>query len=102
MAKKVKCIECENASNWSLPRKVTENNIDYAKHCLALAKRTVSCDITAKTKARNHEQYCKHFKKTEYDNSYTRAIATLEKMILEYEAQKGGGVDDNTRINQNT
>lgn len=99
MAKKVKCIECKYAMNWAMPRKVTEENIDYAKHCLNVGKRTVSCEYTMKTKAKTHEQYCKHFiSKEECDKAndewHEKEIERLERMIAEYEAQEEGEPND--------
>lgn len=85
MAKKVKCIECANSCFFSLPCRVTSNNYDYAKHCLAVAKRSIYCGQVNKTKPREHEQYCKHFFKEEFSYSIDDEIARLEKMIEEYE-----------------
>ena len=88
MAKKRKCIECMHKSCWALPIKVTEENIDYAKHCLWVAKNTFVCDMTMKTKRTNNEQYCKYFEKKEYEETwYQKEIENLERMINEYESQ---------------
>lgn len=90
MSKKRKCIECENATRWSVEMKVSDKNIDYAKQCLCAAKRSIVCDITMKTKPIDHEQYCKHFRKKEYEDlCYQECIENLERMIIEYEANKG-------------
>lgn len=88
MAKKVKCIECSEYMNWSLPVKVSKQNIDYAKHCLSVAKRSFVCGRTMKTKSINNEQYCKHFCKSEYKNDYwyEKKVEKLEAMIKEFEA----------------
>jgi hypothetical protein len=73
---------------WALPIKVTEKNIDYAKHCLDVAKRSIVCDRTMRTKPIGHEQYCKHFVKKEHeDTCYQKDIENLERMINEYESQ---------------
>lgn len=84
MAKKVKCIECYNYTNFALPRAVDFNNIDYAEQCLAIAKRSFVCGQTMKTKKKGHEQYCKHFCKALYNNDNTKAIEELEIKINEY------------------
>ena len=87
MAKKVKCIDCAEYTNWSLPVKVNKENIDYAKHCLFIAKRTFVCGRTMKTKPLNNEQYCKHFCKSEHKNDFNaKRIAELEAKIKEFEA----------------
>ena len=86
MSKKVKCIECIEFMNWSLPLKVNADNLEYAKHCLWVAKRSFVCGYTMKTKKRDNEQYCKHFKKTLYSNDFTKNIEELEAKIKEYEA----------------
>ena len=97
MASKVKCIECKKAMNWALPEKITGKNIEYAIHCLNVAKRTVSCEQTTKTKAKTHEQYCKHFEKKDcwdkaFDELMEKKLERLERMINEYEVQKVVGV----------
>ena len=98
MARKVKCIECQNSMNWSLPIKVTDKNIDYAKECLFYAKKTIVCDKTMKTKHIEREQYCKYFKKKVVEDTwYKQEIENLERMINEYESQKCkevGGMND--------
>lgn len=87
MAKKVKCIECEEYMNWALPEKVGKENIEYAKQCLFIAKRTFVCGRTMKTKPLNNEQYCKHFCKSEYKNDWNaKKIEVLEEKIKEFEA----------------
>lgn len=91
MAKKVKCIECMECLNWSLPQVVNGKNLDYAKQCLFFAKKTVVCGYTMKTKSINNEQYCKHFHKTLYSNDYTKEIEELEAKIKEYETRCNNG-----------
>ena len=85
MAKKVKCIECMEFMNWALPHKINADNLEYAKHCLWLAKRSFVCGYTMKTKKRDNEQYCKHYSKTRYSNDYTKQIEELETMIREFD-----------------
>lgn len=87
MSKKRKCIDCKNHMNWALPVRVTEQNIDYARHCLRLAERTFVCGITMKTKRVEHEQYCKYFKEDSdrFDDDRMEEIAKLRRMIEEYE-----------------
>ena len=87
MSKKRKCIDCKNRVNWALPVRVTEQNIDYARHCLRLAERTFVCGITMKTKRVEHEQYCKYFKEDSdrCDDDRIEEIAKLRRMIEEYE-----------------
>ena len=85
MAKKVKCIECMECMNWSLPHKVNADNLEYAKQCLVIAKRSIVCGYSMKTKRRDNEQYCKHFQKTLYSNDFTKEIEELETKINEYE-----------------
>ena len=91
MSKKVKCAECENKTFWSLPIKVSDNNYEYAKHCLVVAKRSLVCGHTMKTKYINNEQYCKNFKKSTsdfYDKENIKRIKSLEESIAEYEKNK--------------
>lgn len=91
MSKKRKCKLCKESMSWSLPERVTDKNIDYAKHCLAVAKGSIVCGYTMKTKTIDHEQYCKHYKEKraeeiERDSQYDEArIRELEQMIEEYE-----------------
>lgn len=85
MAKKVKCIDCMESMNWALPHKVNAKNLDYAKHCLRVAKNTIVCGYTMKTKKRDNEQYCKHFHKTQYSNDNTKQLEELEVKIREFE-----------------
>ena len=94
MAKKVKCSDCSESMNWSLPLSVNSGNIDYAKHCLMLAKRSIVCGYTMKSKSKDHEQYCKHFEKKTYDINYQKEIDRLDKLIEEYE--KVGEQNDST------
>lgn len=86
MAKKVKCKDCENACGWSIPERISAANIDYAKYCLFLVSKTIVCERTMKTKGVEHEQYCKYFKKAEFDNCMTESQTNkLKKMIEDYE-----------------
>ena len=91
MSKKRKCKLCRESMGWSLPERITDKNIDYAKHCLAVAKRSIVCGYTMKTKTIEHEQYCKHYKEKsaeeiERDRQYDEArMRELEEMIEEYE-----------------
>lgn len=92
MAKKVKCMDCTNSMHWSLPEQVRENNLEYAKHCVCVAKRSIVCGETMKTKGINHEQYCKKYREKEerdrnYDNICSEKIAELERKIEDYEHQ---------------
>ena len=94
MAKKVKCAECKYRNEWSIPQAVTERNIVYAEQCLYLIKRTFVCEHSMKTRAREHEQYCKYFRKEEEkEKSFKDAISrqnieNLEKMIEEFNEGK--------------
>ena len=85
MSKKVKCIECENMMLWALPTKVDDDNYEYAKHCLVVAKRSCICGWTNKQKLLNNEQYCKYFIKREHEHSNEQGIKKLEDAIAEYE-----------------
>lgn len=74
--------------NWFLPRVVNHQNYEYAKICLATAKRSIVCGETMKSKPIEHEQYCKKFHKKEnssMDNIHYKEMETLEHMIREYE-----------------
>ena len=99
MAKKVKCAECKYRNEWSVPQGVNENNIDYSERCLTLAKRTFVCEYSMKTKTREHEQYCKHFRKEEEkEKSFKDAISrqnieNLEKMIEDFRNGGKHGAD---------
>lgn len=87
MSKKVKCKTCINMMLWSLPDEVTADNIDYAKQCVAYAKKTFICGLTMKTKHRDHEQYCKNYELADFDELEYQdiRIARLEREIEEYE-----------------
>ena len=87
MSKKVKCIECEHVMFFATPKKIDADNYEYAKHCLAVIKRSCVCDWTNKQKPLNNEQYCKHFIKREHNYSNEARIKKLEEAILEYEKQ---------------
>ena len=95
MSKKRKCKLCENSMGWALPEKVTSDNYEYAKYCLCVAKTTILCGHTMKTKGIEHEQYCKYFypksdsmiKLDEFDE---RKIQEFEDMIKEYEKRARG------------
>lgn len=94
MSKKVKCISCHNSSHWAVPNEVNEDNYEYAKYCIKIAKASIVCNETMKTKSIKHEQYCKKFlKKTEmdleYDSYHQKELLELEKMIKEYEESRG-------------
>lgn len=91
MGSKKKCKLCELSMRWSLPERVTDKNCEYAKRCLHMAKNTLVCGWTMKTKPIEHEQYCKHYHpkdnrdlelETKY---YSKIIKNLEDMIKEYE-----------------
>ncbi len=90
MAKKVKCAECKYRNEWSIPQAVTERNIVYAEQCLYLIKRTFVCEHSMKTRAREHEQYCKYFlrmteeEKNLKDDWEKQKIENLEKMIEDF------------------
>lgn len=87
MSKKVKCKNCINMMLWALPDDVTAENIEYVKRCVETAKRTLLCGHTMKTKHREHEQYCKNYELTEFDElaSYDKMIANRERQIAEFE-----------------
>lgn len=96
MAKKVKCIECDNCMNWALPANVNHENINHAKHCLDIAKRTVVCGQTMKTKRRDNEQYCKHFVIAERSKDYSKQLEELKKKIERYE--KEGELNEDIKL----
>lgn len=91
MSKKRKCRLCEQSMSWALPERVTDKNVEYAKHCLAVAKRSIVCGYTMKTKGIEHEQYCKYYiekseKEIKRDKQYDeKRIRELEQMIEEFE-----------------
>lgn len=93
MAKKVKCKTCINTMLWALPDEVTSKNIDYAKHCVSVAKRSFVCGHTMKTKHREHEQYCKNYEPADFDEltGYDARIAELEQKIAEFERRSDEG-----------
>lgn len=93
MSRKVKCKDCVESMCWALPVRVTERNFEYAKHCLYMAKNTIVCGWTSKSKGINHEQYCNRYKKSgdkvlmAREAQWTKTdIENLEKMINDYEA----------------
>lgn len=62
MAKKVKCVECDNSMDWSIPNDETLRDNSFLRDTL---KNTVVCGYTMKTKGVNHCQYCKHYEHEE-------------------------------------
>lgn len=87
MSKKVKCSECEHMMTFATPTKVDADNYEYAKHCLAVVKKSFVCGWTEKQKPLNNEQYCKYFLKSEHEHSSETRIKRLEDAIAEYEKQ---------------
>ena len=87
MAKRVKCKTCRYKCLWALPEKVTTKNVDYAKDCVFVAKRSFVCDYTMRTKHRDHEQYCKRYEPADFDEfeDYDARITDLEMKIAEFE-----------------
>lgn len=86
MSRKVKCINCCYSGTFASPRRITEENYEYAKFLLERMKNVLYCKETGKTKTVEHEQYCKHYIKTEISPNAS-SITELEKMIEEYEKQ---------------
>ena len=93
MSSKRKCRLCGESMGWALPDRVTSKNYEYAKRCLYMAKNTLVCGYTMKTKRIEHEQYCKHFVpkdeiELDYEeNTLVDELNNLENMIKEYEKQ---------------
>lgn len=58
MAKKVKCIECENSMDWDIPRAEVLKDSDFT---IGTLTKTILCSETMKTKTVDHCQYCKHY-----------------------------------------
>ena len=91
MGSKRKCKLCEQSMRWSLPERVTDKNYEYAKYCLNMAKNTLVCGWTMKTKSIEHEQYCKHYHPKDdiildfETQDEPNRIKKLENMINEYE-----------------
>lgn len=91
MANKKKCKLCKQSMRWALPEQITEKNYEYAQRCLLMAKNTLVCGYTMKTKGIEHEQYCKHYspkdeKELDIDiECESKGIQDLENMIKEYE-----------------
>mgnify|MGYP005755884783 CR=1 FL=1 len=91
MGSKKKCKLCKESMRWALPERVTNISYEYAKRCLNLAKSTLVCGRTMKTKFIEHEQYCKHYHpkdNIELDfetKCELKRIKNLEDMIREYE-----------------
>jgi hypothetical protein len=61
MAKKVRCIECDNSMDWAIPK--GEHLKD--SYTQRLLKNTIVCGYTMKTKSIEHCQYCKHYEHEE-------------------------------------
>ena len=91
MAKKVKCVKCECAMSFAVPRRVTSENYNYAKHVLEIIKNRIYCGETSKTKPIDNEQYCKHYCKRAIQYSNERDVKELEKLITEYESAEMKG-----------
>lgn len=93
MSKRVKCKECANSGCWALPVKVSVSNYDYAKRCLHMARTTLVCNETMKTKSMDHEQYCKKYLKQDASDiaTYIDELTKLEDKIRNYEEESGTG-----------
>lgn len=93
MANKKKCKLCKQSMRWTLPERITEKNYEYAQYCLLMAKNTLVCGHTMKTKGIEHEQYCKHYRQKderELDidvKCESKRILDLENMISKYEKE---------------
>lgn len=86
MAKKVKCIECDNSMDWSIPDADDLKDNSFLKNTL---KNTIVCSYTMKTKTVNHCQYCKHYEHESDFRQKCRAMyeRKLEKAISEVEGE---------------
>lgn len=85
MAKKVKCIECDNSMDWAIPNANTLRGSDFLIDTL---RNTIVCSYTMKTKSVDHCQYCKHYEHKEdgfFDrqNRRDRYEKELDKRIAE-------------------
>lgn len=58
MAKKVRCLECANSMDWSLP---TVEVIKANPHLQDTLENYILCGETTKRKNVDHCQYCKHY-----------------------------------------
>ena len=56
MAKKVKCIECDNSMDWEIP-----SSKYFTPALINTLKNKIVCGHTMKVKKVDHCQYCKHY-----------------------------------------
>ena len=100
MSKKVKCRKCEHSMSWAIPESVNDINIEYAERCLNMARRTLCCGWTMRTKPKDHEQYCKHYRRKsksdiQRDENFDEVrLENLEQKIRDYRGRKGDGDSD--------
>lgn len=89
MSKKVKCGECDCLMQFALPQVVTKDNYEYAKYCFVIARETGRCGIVNKTKRKDHEQYCRHFRPIDKPEYIGERSKRLEEKIRKYEKENG-------------
>lgn len=82
MAKKVKCMECDNSMDWSIPNIGKIKGDTFLQDIL---KNTIVCSYTMKTKTIDHCQYCKHY---EHNGDFRQKCRknhekSLEKVLKE-------------------
>lgn len=95
MAKKRRCVDCVNHRGWATPDGVSEQNYEYAKQCLVVMKRSMTCLEKNLVRKIDHELYCPKFcSKDEYgytgewyERDRQQSIETLKKQVEEYERE---------------
>lgn len=92
MSKKIKCCDCENLMEWewAIPFAITDDNYEYCQSSLLIAKNFQPCGVFGRTVRPKQERYCRYFEaKKEKFSSMQKDIENLEKLLAEYEKEKG-------------
>lgn len=86
MAKKVKCIECDNSMDWAIPNAEIIKGNEHLQNTL---KNYIVCGYTMKSKHIDHCQYCKNYEndgsgwrnkcRKHYENSLEQALKQISE-----------------------
>ena len=90
MGKKVRCCDCNNLMDWAVPVIVTDTNYEYCREFLVMAKNIQQCSVYGRGRRPNRERHCKYFERKKVKCSIMNGdIENLEKLLAEYEKEKG-------------
>lgn len=90
MSKKIKCCDCENLMEWEIPFAVNDDNYEYCLSSLLIVKNLQQCGVYGRGMRPKQERYCKYFEaKKEKSSLMQKDIENLEKLLAEYEKEKG-------------